>query len=146
MAQRTYFGGLMYNKVPNASQPYTTPPTFAGITGLTANANGSLTVTWASGSTGAPPLRYRIYISTGSINYSNILCDVDGGTSFTIFQDSTGALLQYNTTYYVAVRAVDSVGNQEYNSAVLNATSSGVSPDSTYNLLIQIRALVSATL
>ena len=144
MAQNNYMGGYVYNKVPNASVSDTTPPTFSGIATLVAQGNGSLRATWTAASDATTPIYYEIYISTGAIDYSKKVARVKALT-FDLFQDTLGLLL-YNTVYYVAVRAVDGVGNVETNITVLNATSGGVATDSTYNLITTVQGLVIAGL
>lgn len=146
MAQYNYLGGPIYNKVPNASVPDVTPPTFAGLSSATAGNNGDIVVAWSPATDATPPIRYNIYITAGaSINYSNLLCSA-AASPFNIFQDSAGNLLAFNQQYTVAVRAVDAVGNIDSNVVTASATSLGVAPDSIYNLVTVVKGLVIAGL
>lgn len=138
MANNVYFGGLAYNQSSSACVLDVTPPTHAGIATLVAQNNGSLRATWLAATDATTPIRYNIYISTSAGNvFTKLVGSVETLTA-DIFKDGDGNLLQYNTTYYVAVRAVDAVGNINTNLATLNAVSGGVAPDSVYNLLQQI--------
>jgi hypothetical protein len=137
MANNIYFGGTDYNVSSNACVFDITPPSFSGVSSLVAQPNGSLRATWTAATDASSPVRYNIYVSTSAGDiYTKLIGSVNGLT-VDIFQSTTG-LLQYNTTYYVAVRAVDAVGNINTNVVTLSAISSGVSIDSTYNLLQQI--------
>ena len=106
-----------------------TPPTFAGISGLTVNADGSLTASWSSGSDGSLPLRYEVYVqrasATGLFNSAN-LQQIVSGTQARIFTTADGNYLQFGQEYFVGVRAVDAVGNRETNTVSDSETSTGV--------------------
>ncbi|RMG13146.1 MAG: hypothetical protein D6731_12710 [Planctomycetota bacterium] len=100
----------------------TTPPTFAGASGLAASAPDALTVSWSGASDNVTPsgdLVYRVYLATNS-----------GGQDFRQPTATTapGALsatlsgLQPATDYYVVVRAVDAAGNEDQNTAEVQAS------------------------
>lgn len=144
MPQKTYFGGKQYNKVPNASVNDVTPPTFSGITSLVAQGNGSLRASWSAATDATGPVYYEVYVSTGAVDYAKKVYRT-ALLSIDIFQDTLD-ILKYNTTYYVAVRAVDGVGNVDSNTASANAVSSGVATDNCYNLITQVKQLVIAGL
>lgn len=106
-----------------------TPPTFAGISALTVNGDGSLSASWSAGSDSSTPLRYEVYIqastATGLFATGNIQ-QIVTGTSARIFTTPNLSYLQNGFTYYVGVRAVDAVGNRNTNTASLSASSTGV--------------------
>lgn len=132
--------------VPNAAITDTTPPTFAGISGLVANANGSLTATWSAATDATSPISYPVYIqagtATGLFNALNLAGVRKSGTSITLFTDATGAPLVNGTTYFVGVRATDAVGNENTNTASLSAISLGVPDNSVINLLNTINGKI----
>lgn len=132
-----YFAGPIVQTLPNASVVDLTAPTFAGISGLTANANGSLQASWAAATDPTLPIRYDIYVqaatATGLFNSPNRALGVFGTTK-AIFALADGTLLQAGVTYYVGVKAVDGVGNVDGNSASLNAVAVGVPDTSLFNL------------
>jgi hypothetical protein len=120
----TYFAGNFSILAPQACLLDTTPPTFAGITGLVHQDDGSLLASWGAASDANPPIRYAIYVSQDSnppthFSPSNFLCYVKS-TSFRVFQLPNGTVFQRGQTYYVGVRAEDSQGNIETNLVVLN--------------------------
>lgn len=114
------------------------PPTFSGISGLTANPNGSLTASWSAATDSTTPVRYRVYIqantATGLFSISPVRI-VEVGTSAVIFTDASGASLVSGVTYFVGVRAVDAVGNSETNTVSISAVSLGVPDNSLSNKL-----------
>lgn len=140
-----YFADSFKHRVGTASISNTTPPTFAGITGLTAASNGSLTVAATAGTDPQTPIRYEIYISTSNVGLFSLsnICSVVTQFPANIFQNASGALLT-NQLYYVGVRAVDNVGNRETNTAILSATSAGVSSASVTGQLTQIINLIGS--
>jgi hypothetical protein len=117
----------------------TTPPTNTGITSVTANDNGSLSVVSSVATDATAPIRYEYYISTtnvGLFNTSNI-CLIKNSPNADIFTDANEDLLT-SQLYYVGVRAVDGAGNRETNTLDDSATSLGV-PDNS--ILLAIAAL-----
>lgn len=104
----------------------TTAPTFAGITGLLANPNGSLRASW-SVATDTSEVRYEVYINTSNIGLFSLSnrAVITIGTTIDIFTLANNNLLT-PTTYYVGVRAIDTYGNRETNIIILNEDSLGV--------------------
>lgn len=117
----------------DACTPDTTPPTFAGITTLTAASNGSLLAAWSAGSDSTPPISYQVFIqaatATGLFSSGNLVA-VTRNLSQRVFTlaDQTTYLVG-NTTYFVGVRASDAVGNVDANTVSASAVSTGVVPD-----------------
>lgn len=118
-----------------------TPPTFAGITGLSANSNGSLTASWSAATDANTPINYEVYIqagtATGLFNTANRTLSTFS-LSRAIFTLTDGSLLLNGVTYYVGVRARDPLGNLDVNSASLNAVSQGVPESSVLNAIAGI--------
>jgi hypothetical protein len=104
-----------------------TPPTFAGISGLTANPDGSLSASWSAASDTTPPIVYKVYIqantATGLFSTTPF---ATYATNLKMFTLPSGANLVSGTTYYVGVRATDAFNNSETNSVSMSATSTGV--------------------
>jgi hypothetical protein len=96
-------------------------PTFAGITSLSAGADGTLLASWSAGT--AVDF-YQIYIqavtATGLFVAGNIVSSVTG-TSKIIKTDATGTTLLTAQVYYVGVRSINTLGG-ETNSVSLSAT------------------------
>lgn len=106
-----------------------TPPTFAGITGLASNSDGSLGASWSAGSDSSGPIEYDIFIqqdsATGLFNSSNLVFSTQKLLA-RIYTDANGYSLSRGRTYFVGVRARDRLGNTETNTVSLSAGSSGV--------------------
>jgi len=119
-----------------------TPPVFAGITGLIANANGSLTASWAAATDLSTPIKYQVYVQ--AVTAVGLFATIPIATveilSSKVFVDTVNALLQNGVTYHVGVRAVDAVGNLETNVVSMSAVSQGVPSTSLTILLNQIIA------
>ena len=137
------FRGLNAQKPSNVGLTDIVAPTFSGISGLVANANGSLTASWAAASDATLPIRYRIYIqaatASGLFSDTNMLPVGSSFTSATIFALRDGTLLQNGVTYFVGVRAVDGVGNVDTNVITRSVASQGVpdnSLDAKLNLIL----------
>lgn len=135
----TYFLGSVFVQRPApASTPSITPPVFAGITGTTANLDGSITASWTAGTAVNPPISYAVYIALGSVSAGalfqsgNIQKIVPSGTTSTkvfLLADQATYLIN-GTQYTLGVRARDAYGNTETNTAILvrTATASGNLP------------------
>ncbi|MEK6645856.1 MAG: TIGR03790 family protein [Candidatus Firestonebacteria bacterium] len=67
-------------------------------------------------STSSDANSYRIYMSTGNIDYSTPVATVSHPTELWIAEN-----LQDNQLYYFAIRTVDLAGNEEQNTFVINA-------------------------
>lgn len=115
-----------------------TPPTFAGIASLSANANGSLSASWAAATDTATPIRYEIYVQAstaiGLFSTSNIAM-ITNQLSAGIYSLSDASLLLSGVVYFVGVRSVDSVGNRDSNTASLSEISNGVPDDSVASII-----------
>ncbi|MGO8997299.1 MAG: fibronectin type III domain-containing protein [Polyangiaceae bacterium] len=123
------------NEAPNTIQKSatveadTTPPTFAGITSLTATGLTSLQASWNTATSIVPPnsaIDYYVCWST-----STTACK----TSFTAMATTAAGALTYaitglpdNTAYTVVVRAHDPYGNTDSNTVSLTASTL---PDTT---------------
>jgi len=121
------------------SIPDVTAPTFAGITSLLANPNGSLKASW-SAATDVSEVRYEVYISTSNIGLFNLSnrAYITVGLIVDIFTLANNDLLM-PLTYYVGVRAIDSYGNRETNTVSLNEISLGVVDADVIQLLNAIK-------
>lgn len=139
----------MQQQTPQACLVDVTPPTFSGITSLVAQNNGAGLASWGSASDVTLPIDFLIYVQEGTnvglFSSSNIAL-ITRNSSAKIFLDRLGALLKYQTTYHVGVRARDGVGNVDSNTASFSFVSSGVSPDDCYALLAELKNLVLAGL
>ncbi len=106
-----------------------TPPSFAGITALVANSNGSLQATWGVATDSTPPITYRVYVQAGTavglFQPSNLALATTQVTA-KIFTLASGSVLISGVTYYVGVKAVDAVGNVDNNTVSMSAISNGV--------------------
>jgi hypothetical protein len=120
-------------------------PTFAGISGLTAEANGSLKVIFSLAAGLNPPLTYRTFIkegsATGLFDAAN-LAEVLAASPGYIFNLPNGTLLQKNHTYYVGVRAVNGLGIVETNSVSLSAASQGVLDENALTMATALNTAV----
>jgi hypothetical protein len=97
-----------------------TPPTFAGLASITANADGSLTASWLAATDATAPISYDVYISPGSVSAVTLFVDANvvstvRNLSATVFTDATAAVLVAADTYTMGVRARDAVGNEDSN-------------------------------
>lgn len=125
-----------------------TPPTFAGIAGLVANSNGSLTASWSAASDTNSPIAYEVYIQAstaiGLFNVANRTLSTFS-LSRAIFALADGTLLANGVTYFVGVRARDPIGNVDANTASLSAISQGVPSTSVLNAIAGIWDQVRAS-
>lgn len=128
------FAGRFIQKLPQNCAVNTTPPAFSGITSITTNVNGSLQANWSAGTTSSKdPIEYLIYIALGSVSAatlfqsSNLVTMSPSGTTsrkvFTLANQTT--YLIKNQIYTMGVRAKDSQGYTETNTAILTATATG---------------------
>lgn len=106
-----------------------TPPTFSGITSLDVEARGQLRVKWSAATDASTPIRYQVYIkvatATGLFSSGNIV-GITSQLQYDIFTLPDGSLPEAGATYYVGVRAFDSVGNLDGNTASLSILSPGL--------------------
>lgn len=145
-----YAQAIAVQKIPTAPSADTSVPTFAGIASLVANANGSLTASWAAATGTKPNFRYRVYISTSNVPATlfagtNIpYVSRNSATSIDIWEDGNGAVLQQGVTYYVGIRAIDAQSFADSNTVMLSAISQGVPATSTNNLLNQLISTIGS--
>lgn len=134
-----FFNDEFTQSTTGTSIPDTTAPTFSGIVGLLANPNGSLRASWGV-ATDASEVRYEVYISTSNVSLFNLSnrTAITISTSIDVFTLPNNDLLT-PTLYYVGVRAIDTYGNRETNSVILNETSLGVIDADIITLLNSIR-------
>jgi hypothetical protein len=134
-----FFNDEFVQSSTGTSVPDITAPTFAGISGLIANPNGSLRASWLT-ATDASEIRYEVYISTSNIGLFNLSnrAYITVGLIADIFTLANNDLLT-PTTYYVGVRAIDSYGNRETNTVSLNEISLGVVDADIIQLLNSIK-------
>jgi len=116
-----------------------TPPTFAGITGLVQNADGSLTASWGAATDANSPVRFVVYLqkttATGLFSTANALPLNTYQTSLTFDRDVAGLPLQVGVTYFVGVRAVDPSGNFETNVVSLSVAATGPTAPAIYQYI-----------
>ena len=107
------------------SAPDTTPPTFAGITAVTAISSSELRVQWAAGSddrSAQADLLYHVHYSiTPAATFQTRIVSAPGATSLVV------GGLSASTTYYVKVRCADESGNIDANEVELSATTEAAS-------------------
>lgn len=129
MAYAQYFQGSFESLLPSSCVTDLTAPTFAGISGLIANSDGSLTASWSAATDATTPIRYEVYVqaltSSGLFNSSNIQ-QIVTGTSARIFTDANLVYLANQVNYFVGVRARDSIGNLNTNTVSDSEISIGV--------------------
>lgn len=105
------------------------PPAFAGIQTLVALGNGGLQATWLAATDTSLPVKYNVYVKhasgIGLFTPANLLLTTDQLT-VDIFSLRDGSFLIREQEYFVGVRAVDGVSNEETNTTVLAAFSEGV--------------------
>lgn len=138
------FRGVLVQKPAPVSITDVTPPTFAGIQSLVANADGSLTASWSAATDTTNPITYEVYVqastATGLFNTANV-ATLSRGTSTKIFILANNSVLQKDVTYFVGVRARDAVGNLNTNTTSLNAASAGIADNSVFNIVTAIKAV-----
>jgi hypothetical protein len=124
-----------------------TPPTFAGIAALAPQMNGSLLASWLAATDATAPISYEVFIqaatATGLFSSGN-LAGISRGLSVKLYQDALGVSLQKGVNYFVGVRAVDGVGNQDSNLVSLSAVSLGVLDDDLAGLVLELGGIADA--
>lgn len=112
----------MVQSTPQACIVDLTIPTFAGIQSLTLNQDGSLTAAWNAGTTTKPVLKYNLHISKDPLtvfNAENLVLSTKN-LSARVYTEANQTPLQYNTIYYMGVRAEDALGFQDSNTVTLS--------------------------
>lgn len=107
-----------------------TPPTFSGISALSANTDGSLLASWGLATDGTGPVEYDVFIqedtATALFTSANIVLSTFA-LSTRIYTTPDTLPLAPEVLYFVGVRARDRVGNQETNTVSMSAATAGVS-------------------
>jgi len=135
---------------PTSATIVNTPPTFAGIAGVTPNVNGSLAVSWLAASSTKNPVKYAVYCALGSVtaaalfggpNLVSYAPDTALGSSIWTLGDQTTFLVR-GLTYTVGVKAVDAIGIVDLNMVILTsvATGSGNLPQVLQQVAIDLAA------
>lgn len=107
---------------PTSAYIITTPPTFAGIAGLT-GPGGIIQATWLAATAGNGIITYDVYIKKDTavnlfLDTNKVLAVLTLSAYITF--DSSGNPLVPNATYYVGVRARDALSNYNTNTASLS--------------------------
>lgn len=101
--------------------PDTTAPTFAGVGSAVALSATQIALSWSAASddrSAANKLRYRVFVSSSPvINFGAPTTTTPAGAT-----SHTASGLSSETTYYVAVRAVDEANNVDANQQVVSVT------------------------
>jgi len=120
--------------LPDACVDNITPPVFAGIATITAQANGSLRITWLAAVHVLNPKFYDIYIQAGTavglFVDANKLPAVENLLVEDIYNIKDLSPLVEGTTYHVGVKARSAAGIQDSNTVSMSAVSAGVLTDS----------------
>lgn len=107
-----------------------TSPTFAGIVSAPARNDGSFLLNWALATSTKPPVRYQVYVASGSITAAALFVDSNLSleTDDAAIQIRIAWLKDQNTyfvngqIYTVGVRAIDSQGYADSNLVILTPT------------------------
>lgn len=145
-----YYAQAAIMQTPAACIADLTPPTFAGIVSLAAQVNGSLLASWLAATDPSDPITYDVFIALGVVTASSLFLAANraqsvAGLQTALFQLPSGALLQDGQVYTVGVQARDAVGNVTSVTALLTATSTGVSAVNLSEVLRQLHILAATT-
>lgn len=121
-----FLSSSIVQKAAPASSPPLIAPTFAGVTAVTANSDGSFTVNWSAASGSAStPYSYNIYVALGSVSavtlfqsFNIVQTKLSPATDSRVFQLANGVYFVQGSTYTFGVRAVSSNGFAETNMAI----------------------------
>lgn len=127
-----YLATELIKKFPSSVVQNITPPTFAGVTSVVANSDGSLTANWAAASgAAAMPIRYKVYAALGAsvpaaslFVAANIVAEASSlWTKANFFQlgDQTTYFVN-GQAYTVGVRAFSAENISETNTVTANVT------------------------
>lgn len=106
-------------------------PTFAGITGVTPNTDGSFTVTRGAASSTKNPLKFKYYVKLGTVSAATLFAsdanvaqiEPDTNTSARIFMDPDDVTyFVKGQTYTFGVKALDAFGIEGGPNTVMTAT------------------------
>jgi methyl-accepting chemotaxis protein len=117
---------------PQSATILSTPPVFAGVSGIVPKADGSLSVSWGSFTSVNNPVMFQIYIRLGVVSALTLFASApvaivdESNNTFDIFRlaDQVTYLVK-GQIYTVGVRCVDGVKNQNTNLVVMTATAIG---------------------
>jgi len=135
---------------PASATVINTPPIFAGITGATPNADGSINVQWAAATSVNLPFEYQVYIAPGSVSAATLFALkpvvlVDSPNSnvnvFKLTDQST--YLVKDQVYTLGVRVRDGVKNQNTNLTTLTATA--IASGNLISLFQTVQSQLAAT-
>ena len=100
------------------------PPSFAGIVAASNNEDNSATLSWQAASDNFTPanrIRYRAFVGLTNIDFNDPAATSEAGaTSMRV------PYLLPGETYFFAIRAIDSSGNEDDNTAEQSATITGL--------------------
>lgn len=121
-----------------------TPPTFSGITALTALTNGALKVEFGSATDASPPINYRVYLKKGQVTAAELFQSTNRHSEYfqspaVLISEANGDLLT-ESYYTVGVRALDAVGNESSNLELLSVFTPGVLTLTVAELVTLVRA------
>lgn len=124
-----FFQGLFYQSTSSACVADLTPPTFAGLTTVTPNSDGSFTVSWSAATDISPPLTYEIYILPGSVSSGTLFAaSVTNATrslTYRAYIDSNGNPMIKDQLYTLGVRVRDALNNLNTNTVTMTSTAIG---------------------
>jgi hypothetical protein len=107
-----------------------TPPTFAGIAGLTVQSLGQIRASWLTATDATNPIRYEVYIkrdNATNLFYPINIIGITDKLQLDIFNLPDNVLLGPGINYYVGVKAIDAVGNRDNNLISQVIQTSGIS-------------------
>jgi len=126
MPSPQYFAGLFKQLASQACLVDTTPPTFAGVTGVTAESSGAIKIDHGVATDATLPIEYKFYVALGVVNAATLFAQnpvmhKNGGLGFArVFTlNDHATFFVKGLTYTVGVRAEDGVGNTDSNTAIL---------------------------
>lgn len=132
---------------PTSAMIITTPPTFAGITGVVPNLDGSINVQWGAASSINLPLEFQVYVALGSVSAAVLFSGVpaviapSNALNIDLYQLSDQSTYFVNGQLYTfGVRCKDGVNNQNTNLTIMTATalSSGNLPVILQNTAVDL--------
>lgn len=106
----------------------TSAPTFAGLTSVTPNDDGSFSLAHGVASGSKPPFEYVYYTALGNVNAatlfqaSNRVIAIDNGATKKVFTLRDGTYFVKGQVYTLGVQAKDAFNYQETNTAIVTST------------------------